>query len=776
MKRTSNRTRVTNLVALAALIAGSIRCSLALAAEIAPVNDLGTRRELFIDHHLIERLDKARLHLHEPRDEGEVMKFDEPWEGIHCGYCTVLRDGERFRVYYRGMPADVVDGTAGEVTCVAESDDGIHWTKPQLGQFEARGTKDNNVVLAGDPPFSHNFSPVLDNRPGCPPEQRYKALGGLDTSGLVAFVSADGLHWTRLRKEPVIARKASFKYDWMFDSQNVVFWSESEQKYLCYFRIYDGVRRIARCESTDFVHWSDPAMMTYLTNGKPSPVEELYTNQTHPYFRAPHLYVAVAARFVPNRQAISDEEAAALKVAEGYHKDLSDAVLMTTRSGNVYDRTFLSSFIRPGIGAQNWVSRTNYPALGIIQTGPTEMSIYTNQDNAQPTAHLHRYSLRLDGFASVRTDYDGGELLTKPLTFSGDRLDLNFSTSAVGSIRVEIQSESGQPIPGFAAADCVEVIGNEIDRTVRWKSGSDVSALAGRTVRLRFVMKDADLFALRFASEPADGSRRQASLELPPGIRERCLATLRDAIKSDEFWPAMHAAEALTLAGAGDEVVATLRERLPLERDDQRRCGLARELVRAGDRTHLQILFAILSDQQSSGRVHAAESLYKLAEVGDGQALRAAFAQEDNPQLRLMASAALAKAGQADALTLLRKQLRSEDRRVRNTVAFALARLGGEPDVQPLLDALDSEGDPASRAILVNALANLGNARGREELGRNLDSSDAAVRTMAAECVGHSHCCEYHARLIALLDDSTLDTRVRAAQSLIVLSLPATKR
>jgi hypothetical protein len=138
--------------------------------------------------------------------------------------------------------------------------------------------------------------------------------------------------------------------------------------------------------------------------------------------------------------------------------------------------------------------------LGIIQTGPTEMSIYTNQDYAQPTAHLHRYSLRLDGFASVRADYNGGELLTRPLRFAGTTLTLNFSTSAVGSIRVEIQDEAGQPIPSFAAADCVDVIGNEIDRSVRWKHGSDVSSLAGKTVRLRFAMKDADLFAIRFVA------------------------------------------------------------------------------------------------------------------------------------------------------------------------------------------------------------------------------------------------------------------------------------
>ncbi|MCI0491645.1 MAG: hypothetical protein L0Z07_01765, partial [Planctomycetes bacterium] len=458
-----------------------------VARDETPIR-LDSRRELFVDRFLIEGLGgDAQLHLHEPRDEGAVLQFDQPWEGIHCGYCTVIRDGSHFRIYYRGLPVTVGDGTANEVTCVAESNDGLHWTKPKLGLFEVGGSKENNVVLAGDPPFSHNFSPFLDSRPDCPPDQRYKALAGISKTGLMAYISADGLRWRKLRDSAVIPEKAPFKFSWMFDSQNVAFWSESEKKYVCYFRVWEGVRRIARTESSDFVTWADPVLMSYMTDGKSSPIEELYTNQTDPYFRAPHLYVAVAARFVPGRQAITDEEAKALKVAKGYEKDVSDAVLMTTRGGSVYDRTFLSSFIRPGIGARNWVSRSNYPALGIVQTSPTQMSLYLNQDYAQPTAHLHRYSMRLDGFASVQSPYAGGELLTRPLTFTGDRLELNFSTSAAGSIRVEIQNEAGEPIPGFAADDCVEIVGNEIERVVRWKNGADVSSLAGKTVRLRFV-------------------------------------------------------------------------------------------------------------------------------------------------------------------------------------------------------------------------------------------------------------------------------------------------
>ena len=171
---------------------------------------------------------------------------------------------------------------------------------------------------------------------------------------------------------------------------------------------------------------------------------------------------------------------------------------MTSRGGLTFDRTFREGFIRPAIGSQNWISRTNFPALGVVQTGDAEMSLYVNQESSQPTAHLRRYSLRLDGFSSVQAPYDAGELLTKPLTFSGGELLLNFATGAAGDIRVELQDANGVPIPGYGLGDARELIGNHIERVVVWQDGPDVSKLAGRPVRLRFVMKDADLFSLRF--------------------------------------------------------------------------------------------------------------------------------------------------------------------------------------------------------------------------------------------------------------------------------------
>ncbi len=462
------------------------------SSKPVPPIALNGRRELFVDGLLLDELRGVRLALHAPRSEEAVLTFDNPWEGVFCGYCTVLKDGDLYRLYYRGMPQAGADGSAGEVTCYAESKDGIRWTKPKLGLFEVAGSKENNVVLAGMAPFSHNFSPMIDARPGVPNGERYKALAGTESSGLVAFVSGDGLRWRKLSDKAVITEGA-------FDSQNVAFWSESEGCYLCYFRSWTGgVRRISRATSKDFLSWTRPELMEYAGRDGPAPVEHLYTNQTQPYFRAPHIYVSTAARFMPGRQAISAQQAAAIRVHPSYFKDISDCVLQTSRGGARYDRTFLEGFIRPGIGPENWVSRTNYPALGIVQTGPHEMSMYVQENYGQPTARLRRYSMRLDGFVSIQAPYQGGEAVTKMATFAGKRLAVNFSTSAAGGLRVEIQDAQGKPLPGFALADADELIGNEIARPVTWRGKDDLGALAGKPLRLRFVMKDADLYSLRF--------------------------------------------------------------------------------------------------------------------------------------------------------------------------------------------------------------------------------------------------------------------------------------
>lgn len=454
--------------------------------------NIGSRLELFVDTFLIEKQNNVQRILHEPKDEGIVLFFDKPWEGPFCGYVTIIKDDTKFRLYYRGLPEAGKDGSAIETTCYAESDDGINWTKPNIGIYEISGTYNNNVILANNAPFSHNFCPFLDSKPGIPLNEQFKAVAGTKKTGLFGFTSADGVHWKKIQEEPIFTKG-------IFDSQNVVFWSQNENCYVCYFRSwtgegYSGIRTVSRTTSKDFIHWSDPVEMDF----GDTPKEHLYTNQTHPYFRAPHIYIATAARFMPNRQVLTEKQARQLNVNPKYFKDCSDAVLMTSRGGNKYDRTFMDGFIRPGIGLQNWVSRSNYPALNVVQTSPAEMSIYVNQNYAQPTAHLHRYALRIDGFVSVHASYDGGEMITKPFYFTGDTLLLNFSTSAAGFIKVEILDLQGNKIEGYELENSKEVIGNEIEKAVTWKGDSNLENLMNKPVRLRFVMKDADLYSLKF--------------------------------------------------------------------------------------------------------------------------------------------------------------------------------------------------------------------------------------------------------------------------------------
>lgn len=463
--------------------------------------DIGDRRELFVDRTIVESLIGLDLQLNTPSYAGPAIQFDEPWEGRFCGYPTVIHDGDLYRMYYRGIPEAGSDGRDEETTCYAESTDGINWTKPNLGIYEVNGTKDNSVILYDAAPYTHNFAPFLDTNPDADPSARFKALAGTsggnkergEPGGLYYFASPDGIHWKKAHDKPIITQGA-------FDSQNVGFWSETEQKYICYLRIFEsGVRSVARCTSDDFITWTTPEPMTYGGTKR----EHLYTQQTIPYFRAPHIYIALPMRFFPGRAVLTKEQAASLGVhvsdkGPSYASDCADTVFMTTRGGTLYDRTFMEGFIRPGTDLGNWASRAGMAAHGVVQTGPTELSIYKQFHYAQPSAFLGRYTIRLDGFTSLHAPYQEGSATTKPITFKGNALYLNFATSAAGTVHIGLRDANGAPIEGFTTADCDDVIGDDVDRRVSWKGNSDVSALAGKPVRLEFTMSDADLYSFQF--------------------------------------------------------------------------------------------------------------------------------------------------------------------------------------------------------------------------------------------------------------------------------------
>jgi hypothetical protein len=444
-----------------------------LAAE--PI-DIGSRRELFVDEHLIARLEGAALKLHKPEAKDVVITCDAPWEGNTSAYFTLFQDGDRYRMYYRGSHANEEKKSQHpEVACYAESRDGLTWEKPPLGLHEFNNSTQNNIVWATQ--GGHNFTPFRDGNPACAPDARYKAfargygmIDGKKKSGLLALKSADGVRWAYMREEPVITAGA-------FDSQNLAYWDAERREYRAYWRIFSNkVRAIRTATSKDFIHWEKQADLKYVD----SPDEHLYTNAIMPYARAPHLFIGFPTRFQPAHQQV-------------------EPVFMTSRDGVLF-RRWAEPLIPITAPKDRDGNRSNYMTWGLLQLpgDDREMSVYaTEAYYAGPGSRVRRFVFRVDGFVSVHAPAKG-VLVTKPLRFAGKELEMNLVSRGEG-VRVELQDSDGKAIKDFAREDCVAMKGDEIKQVVKWKGGPDVSSLAGKVVQMRVELDNADVYSMKFS-------------------------------------------------------------------------------------------------------------------------------------------------------------------------------------------------------------------------------------------------------------------------------------
>jgi len=321
-----------------------------------------------------------------------------------------------------------------------------------------------------------------------------------------------------------------------FDSQNLAFWDRVRGQYVDFHRALRGgpesirpptheasTKDMMTATSKDFLNWSKPVWLEYSPERwlkfsprqtERSPYVQFYTNQIAPYCRAPHIYLGFPARYAADRDKLTPLNERLSRSVEYFGRDYSDTGLITSRDGRHFN-VWPEAFIRPGIVQKGrWVYADVFQNLGILETQsawspgsggpqegggplPRELSVYVSEGFWR-TAGLRRYTLRIDGFVSVNAPLSGGEFVTKLIKFQGQELLMNFSTSAPGSIRVEIQTADGKPMDGYALADCPEIFGDEIERVVTFKGGSDVGQLAGKPIRLRFEIKDADLYSIRF--------------------------------------------------------------------------------------------------------------------------------------------------------------------------------------------------------------------------------------------------------------------------------------
>ena len=441
----------------------------------------GTQRELFVDGHLIATVTgNAKQYLHKPEPKEVVFITDAPWEGNTSAYYTIFRDGDLFRMYYRASHWDTEaqKETHREVTCYAESRDGIRWVKPNLGLFEFNGSKENNIVVDGL--GTHCFVAFKDGNPNCPPEARYKGIARgrpVGKKGLYIYESSDGIQWKLTRNDPVITEGA-------FDSQNLAFWDAYTRQYREYHRTFvNGVRAIMTGTSSDFIHWTKPMLITYQEG---IPLQHLYTNAVQPYMRAPHMLIGFPTRYLPE---------------EGQRVE---PTLMISRDGGHFHR-WLEPVVPESAPKDRGGNRSNYMAWGVVEIPghPNHLSVYaTEAYYTGPSSRVRRFEYRKDGFVSIRAGAEPGTLITKPIKLGrlAERLTVNFLTHKGGDIRVGIEEANGKVIADYSPADCKPLQGDSLSQNVAWKSGADISHLRRKypVVRLRFELKKADLYSMQF--------------------------------------------------------------------------------------------------------------------------------------------------------------------------------------------------------------------------------------------------------------------------------------
>ena len=430
--------------------------------------------------------------------EGEkILSFDKEWEGDHCVYHNFFVDDGVYKMYYLAH-SSFTPFTELKV-CYAYSYDGKNWVKPNLGLREYNGSKENNIVLnktdkdEGD--FFDNFFVFKDENPTCLKEQKYKALAYTHPYKLMCYFSEDGINFKR---------GYQFDIDGKFDTLNVCFFDKTKNKYVAYIRDFHGVpengdlnlgvRDIRVTESEDFKKWSEPKLINF---GENRPDFPLYTNNVMRHPKNDNLYIGFPSRYIErkewtdNYEKLTGKEARIKRMedARRYGLALTDCLFMVSENGKDWCR-FDKALITPGIECEkNWVYGDCYPAYGLSEDENHYKILLRKNQWSDACAEINEFNIRKDGFAYYNADYGEYVVELVPMILSGSNLYLNFSTSAAGSVYMQIESEDGEKI-----TSC-EMFGDSVKREVSIDK-KELEKFVGKKVIIKFKMTDAKIYSL----------------------------------------------------------------------------------------------------------------------------------------------------------------------------------------------------------------------------------------------------------------------------------------
>lgn len=478
---------------------------------------LNNVRQVCWDMFLADCTENIHTKTHSPVRQNVALDCTEHWEALGVNYLGVVKTDAGYRLYYRARDPLFFRHYRNRF-CIAESTDGITFTRMKLDLHEYDGKRGNNIHFEESRPVD-NFSIFPDENPDCPPDAKFKALSSLTTwlpdgqsrAELLYYRSADGLAFEKVGVLPVPG---------VFDSYNIVFWDRRAGMYRMYIRDFhtaDGTRfpRPPREEdlslvyrdvrlttSRDFVHWTEPEMIRFSDGDLHT---ELYTSMIFPYPRA-EIYLGLPTRYsnradggvnfkyLPSWNGRRQEY---IRTGSRLGTVFCDTGIMTSRDGLNFEK-YNGAYMTTGPErAGNWYYEDGFFGYGFAETpdgfGGHEISLYRPEGWFDGNPRIVRYTVRMDGFCSWHADGSGGSLLTHPVTFTGTSMEINFATSSLGGVRIQLCGTDGCPIGGY---DSGILFGDSISRPVEFEN--PLGTLNGVPVRIRFELADADLYSFRF--------------------------------------------------------------------------------------------------------------------------------------------------------------------------------------------------------------------------------------------------------------------------------------
>ncbi len=519
--------------------------------------EIGSSRRLFGNYELVDDATNIELVAMEAERDRKIVEGDKPWEPYGVILPVTVQYNGTYFLYYTAPQMEYFANNRNVMekryTCVAISEDGQSWRKPEVGIFEVCGTRKNNVVMPAClgsvfvDPNKTNGAPYWWIGNGAestvwPETAGMCYTGGSNPEGGVyLFSSKDGIHWTRAQKEPVLP--------FWCDTLNQCFFDEDLGKYVAYIRGWHEKygRVICRCETVSLTEnrWeyviehdrgtgpnglfgavrSELPIVMHTDENDP-PDSDLYTPLVHKYPWAGRAYVAFPPLYrhypyVEDENGNSNSELSSSNLTNRPSWQQGVALSDRDERGSVrndgpvqselafssdgkYWKRFRVPYLRQGfIGEQDGGGDIRM-GLGLIRDGKRIIQHYMAKGyphkfrDIPPFSAIYRCRQRLDGFVAARTDTSGGELMTPPLKFRGGRLTLNIDCGARGEAWVELRDKTGDPIPGYTFDECISIDRNDTDQKVWWKNGPDLSRLQDCPVRLCIRMRSADLYALQF--------------------------------------------------------------------------------------------------------------------------------------------------------------------------------------------------------------------------------------------------------------------------------------